>query len=38
MPHYLHLIDTDTTGPRYDVTPLFANHAAFDALLRSFER
>jgi adenine phosphoribosyltransferase len=37
-PAYLDLIDTNTTGPRYDVTPLFANHAAFDALLRDFER
>lgn len=38
MSQYLHFIDTDTSGPRYDVTPLFANHAAFDALLRDFER
>jgi len=38
MPHYLDLIDTNTTGPRYDVTPLFANYAAFDALLHDFER
>jgi adenine phosphoribosyltransferase len=37
-PGYLDLIDTNTTGPRYDVTPLFANHAAFDALLHDFER
>lgn len=37
-PSYLDLVDTNTTGPRYDVTPLFANHAAFEALLRDFER
>ncbi len=38
MSHYLDLIDTNTSGPRYDVTPLFAHHAAFDALLQDFER
>jgi adenine phosphoribosyltransferase len=37
-PTYLDLIDTNTTGPRYDVTPLFANQAAFNALLDDFER
>lgn len=30
---YLHLIDTNTPGPRDDVTPLFANHKAFSALV-----
>lgn len=30
---YLRLIDTHTAGPRYDVTPLFAEYAAFAALL-----
>jgi adenine/guanine phosphoribosyltransferase-like PRPP-binding protein len=25
MKDYLRLIDTDTSGPRYDVTPLFAD-------------
>lgn len=29
---YLGLIDTQTSGPRYDVTPLFADYAAFAAL------
>lgn len=38
MPDYLYLIDTNTTGPRYDVTPLFAEHAAFSALLDDFEQ
>jgi adenine phosphoribosyltransferase len=34
MPHdYLHLIDTHTTGPRCDVTPLFGDYAAFAALV-----
>jgi hypothetical protein len=33
IPHYLSLIDTQTGGPRYDVTPLFADHAAFAALV-----
>ena len=32
-PWYLRLVDTKTGGPRYDVSPLFANPAAFDALL-----
>jgi adenine phosphoribosyltransferase len=30
---YLDLIDTTTTGGRYDVTPLFGNYHAFSALL-----
>jgi adenine phosphoribosyltransferase len=30
---YLDLIDTATTGGRYDVTPLFGNYHAFSALL-----
>lgn len=30
---YLRLIDTQTTGARYDVTPLFADYAAFAALI-----
>lgn len=30
---YLSLIDTHTSGPRYDVTPLFADAAAFAAAL-----
>ncbi|MBA3533493.1 MAG: hypothetical protein H0T73_16365 [Ardenticatenales bacterium] len=29
MINYLHLIDTQTTGPRCDVTPLFADAEAF---------
>lgn len=33
MPDYLRLIDTTTHG-RYDVTPLFADHAAFVALIK----
>jgi adenine phosphoribosyltransferase len=33
LPPYLRLIDTETGGPRYDVSPLFADPAAFDALL-----
>jgi adenine phosphoribosyltransferase len=32
LPRYLKLIDTTTSG-RYDVTPLFADHAAFTALV-----
>jgi hypothetical protein len=31
--NYLDLIDTTTTGGRYDVTPLFGNYHAFSALL-----
>lgn len=30
---YLRLIDTHTAGPRYDVTPLFADAAAFATLV-----
>ena len=33
QPKYLQLIDTQTNGQRYDVTPLFADHAAFSALV-----
>ena len=33
MKKYLDLIDTTTTGGRYDVTPLFGNYHAFSALL-----
>jgi adenine phosphoribosyltransferase len=30
---YLHLIDTNTNGHRYDITPLFADYDAFSALV-----
>ena len=33
MEEYLDLIDTSTTGGRYDVTPLFGDYQAFSALL-----
>ncbi len=33
MQDYLRLIDTHTHGPRYDVTPLFADYAAFASLV-----
>ena len=33
QPEYLQLIDTETSGNRCDVTPLFADHAAFSALV-----
>jgi len=33
MPDYLRLIDVNATGPRYDVTPLFADHQAFSSLI-----
>ena len=33
MTTYLHLIDTNTPGPRDDVTPLFASYDAFSALV-----
>ena len=33
MKEYLDLIDTATTGERYDVTPLLGNYRAFSALL-----
>ena len=32
MKEYLHLIDTQTSGPRCDVTPLFADPVAFSQL------
>jgi adenine phosphoribosyltransferase len=35
-PEYLKLIDTQTEGPRCDVTPLFADPRAFAALLDDF--
>jgi adenine phosphoribosyltransferase len=31
---YLHLIDTKTQGPRYDVTPLFVDPQAFARLIK----
>jgi adenine phosphoribosyltransferase len=34
MPNYLHLINTDTEGPRCDVTPLFADADAFSQLIQ----
>lgn len=34
MTDYLQLLDTDTSGSRYDVTPLFADYKAFTALVR----
>lgn len=33
MSSYLHLIDHNTRGPRCDVTPIFADHDAFSALV-----
>ena len=33
MSNFLSLIDTDTPGPRCDVTPLFADFEAFSALV-----
>jgi len=33
MVDYLHLIDSNTTGRRYDVSPLFADNEAFSAIL-----
>jgi len=33
MTNYLQLIDVNTPGPRYDVTPLFADYEAFSALV-----
>ncbi len=38
MTSYLHLIDTNTHGPRYDVTPLFADYEAFTALVEDLGR
>ena len=35
---YLQLIDTNTHGPRYDVTPLFADYEAFTALIEDLSR
>ncbi len=34
---YLKRIDTQTRGPRYDITPLFADYTAFSALLADFD-
>lgn len=33
MRKFLDLIDVNTKGPRYDVTPLFANYEAFSSLV-----
>ncbi len=33
MKDYLQRIDTDTQGPRHDVTPLFADYDAFSSLV-----
>ena len=33
MKNYLSLIDTKTSGNRYDVTPLFSHHDGFNALV-----
>lgn len=33
MPNYKDLIDTATTGGRYDVTPIFTDYAAFTGLV-----
>ena len=33
MKNYLSLIDTNTSGNRYDVTPLFSNYDGFNALV-----
>jgi len=33
MKQYLHRIDRNTIGNRYDVTPLFSHHADFNALV-----
>ncbi|HKP53789.1 MAG TPA: phosphoribosyltransferase family protein [Chloroflexia bacterium] len=38
MTNYLQLIDTNTHGPRYDVTPLFSDHEAFTALIADLSR
>lgn len=38
MNNYLRLIDTNTTGPRYDVTPLFGDYEAFAALVEDLAR
>lgn len=36
--NYLQLIDKHTLGPRYDVTPLFADHEAFTALVEDLSK
>jgi adenine phosphoribosyltransferase len=38
MNNYLRLIDVHTTGPRYDVTPLFSDYEAFTALVEELAR
>ena len=38
MREYLAKIDTDTTGKRWDVTPLFADRASFTALVEDLAR
>ena len=38
MNNYLRLIDTNTIGPRYDVTPLFSDYEAFAALVEDLAR
>ena len=38
MPSYLQLVDTQTQGPRYDVTPLFADYEAFASLVEDLLR
>lgn len=38
MKDYLKLIDTETLGPRCDVTPLFAHPTAFAALIADLTR
>jgi adenine phosphoribosyltransferase len=38
MKRYLGLIDTQTRGRRYDVTPLFANYPAFSTLVADLIR
>jgi adenine phosphoribosyltransferase len=38
MTSYLHLIDKNTRGPRYDVTPLFADYEAFTALVEDLSK
>ncbi|HYS57257.1 MAG TPA: hypothetical protein VEM34_03875 [Burkholderiales bacterium] len=34
MRHYLHLVDTNTTGRRNDVTPVFADAEALSEMVR----
>jgi adenine phosphoribosyltransferase len=38
MNNYLRLIDTNTAGVRYDVTPLFSDYEAFTALVEDLAR